>query len=629
MDFEKIKLVIWDLDNTFWSGTISEEKVHSIPENIKLLLALTECGIINSVCSKNTFDVAVEKLQELEVFDYFVFPSIDWTAKGQRVSNMVEAMSLRVENVLFIDDEINNQQEVKYYSPEIMVASPDIIPQLCEYVDRLEKKDLNHTRLEHYKLLEKKGLEQRKFDNNEDFLYASNIKVDIITECYPELERIHELLSRSNQLNYTKKRISEEELKALFDNKNAACAYIRVNDKFGHYGIVGFYAVLNNRLEHFLFSCRTLGLGIEQYVYSKLNFPLLEVVGEVASGVTKMDAPLWINQNSTPENQPTTPETNDNTSQDAKFLIKGACDFSQMIAYIKDNHLFKSEFNYVSQEKGGVIESHNHSVHIAGVIDLPESQKKEILSDCIFIDEEMFKGSIYTNKYDIVFLSTMAESYAGIYKKKNSNIQVTVGSYLYPITDKKNWQGLIDGSHYNGRNRFTEEYLKRFAERYEFIGKTTPADYRERINKILKNLDFQTKLCLILGVEFPCKKNSDPFYKDRHISHALLNEAIREMARENPRLLVFDLNETVKHQFDFTYNLNEFTPRVNYDLSQKMIAIIKESVTLKIENYSRLFAFFDTLLNVVRRMVNQLIPRDNFFYTNLKNMYFRFSRMVK
>ena len=626
MDFEKIKLVIWDLDNTFWSGTISEGKVQSIPENIKLLLALTECGIINSICSKNTFEVGVEKLQELEVFDYFVFPSIDWTSKGQRVSNMIEVMSLRVENVLFIDDEIINQEEIKYYSPEIMVASPDIIPQLSKYVDTLEKKDLNHTRLQHYKLLEKKGLEQKMFDNNKDFLFASNIKVDIISDCYPELERIHELLLRSNQLNYTKKRISKVELKELFDNKEASCAYITVNDKFGHYGIVGFYAVLNKRLEHLLFSCRAIGLGVEQYVYSKLHFPLLEVAGEVASGVTETEAPLWINQDLSPENQQAIPETIEGTTQDAKFLIKGACDFSQMIAYIKNNHLFKTDFNYVSQEKGGVIESHNHSVFLAEVNDMTESDKKEILTDCIFIDEEMFKGSIYTNRYDIVFLSTFSESYAGIYKKKNSDIRVTVGSYLYPITDKNNWEGLIKGSIYTGRNRFTEEYLTRFAEKYEFIGKTTPADYQERINKIVTNLDPKTKLCLILGVEFACKKNTDPFYKDRHISHKQLNNAIREMVRENPRLLVFDLNETVKHQFDFTHNLNEFTPRVNYDLSQKMVAIIHETVPLKIENYSRMFAFFDTMLNGVRHIITQSIPQDNFVYRNLKSLYFRLSR---
>jgi len=628
MDLKKIKLVIWDLDNTFWSGTISEGIIHPIPENIRLLISLTDSGIINSICSKNTLKVVTEKLRELDVLDYFVFPSIDWTSKGARVSGMIKTMSLRAENVLFIDDEITNQEEVKYYSQGIMVAGPDIIPELSEFVAALDKKDLKHTRLEQYKLLERKELEQRKYDTNEDFLFASNIKVDIIEDCNPELERIHELLLRTSQLNYTKKRISKEELKELLDKKEAKCGYITINDKFGQYGIVGFYAVLNNRLEHFLFSCRTIGLGVEQYVYSKLNFPLLEVVGEVASGVKKTDAPLWINQEHAPDNLNVPSETIKDISYNAKFLIKGACDFAQMIAYIKNSDLFKCEFNYVSRGKGNVIEGHNHSVLIAGLKDLTESEKKEILGDCVFVDDEMFMGSIYKNRYDIVFLSTFSESYAGIYKKKNSDIQVTAGSHLYPLTDKSYWEGLINGTYYSGRNKFTEEYLSQFAEKYEFIGKTTPADYRERVNRILNNLDKQTKLCLILGVEFACEKNVDPFYKDRHISHALLNNEIREMARENPRLILFDLNEIVKNQFDFTYNLNEFSSRVNYELSQKLISIINESVTTKIENSSKLFIYYDIMLDITKRFIKQSIPKDNGVYENLKSIYNRLNRSV-
>ena len=70
--FEKIKLVIWDLDDTFWKGTISEEEVAVINENVESVKLLTDCGIINSICSKNDYDVAREKLTQLGVWEYFV-----------------------------------------------------------------------------------------------------------------------------------------------------------------------------------------------------------------------------------------------------------------------------------------------------------------------------------------------------------------------------------------------------------------------------------------------------------------------------------------------------------------------------------------------------------------------------
>ena len=37
MEIDKIKLVIWDLDNTFWSGNIKEGGIQLILENTELV----------------------------------------------------------------------------------------------------------------------------------------------------------------------------------------------------------------------------------------------------------------------------------------------------------------------------------------------------------------------------------------------------------------------------------------------------------------------------------------------------------------------------------------------------------------------------------------------------------------
>lgn len=98
---------------------------------------------------------------------------------------------------------------------------------------------------------------------------------------------MHELIFRANQLNFTKVRSTKDELKALFEDKNAKCEYITAYDKYGEYGIVGFYAVKDNTLVHFLFSCRTLGMGIEQYTYEKIGCPKLDIVGDVSVKIGK------------------------------------------------------------------------------------------------------------------------------------------------------------------------------------------------------------------------------------------------------------------------------------------------------------------------------------------------------
>lgn len=242
LDIATIKLVIWDLDDTLWTGTLSEGGVFLPEEHRQLIVDLTEVGIINSICSKNDLELTKQELMRLGIWDYFVFASINWENKGARLKYTIEQMSLRPTNVLFIDDNTFNLQEAKHYLPDLQVAMPDIVPDIIEHVKKLSKKDINQKRLKQYKLLEEKAIAATKYDTNEAFLYASNIRVQINKNCIPVADRIHELILRTNQLNYTKNRISFEELHAMLNDNQYDCGYVMVNDKYGDYGIVGFYA---------------------------------------------------------------------------------------------------------------------------------------------------------------------------------------------------------------------------------------------------------------------------------------------------------------------------------------------------------------------------------------------------
>ena len=57
IDITKIKLIIWDLDETFWEGTLSEGGVKKT-DNVKLVKRLSSEGIINTICSKNDYSAA-------------------------------------------------------------------------------------------------------------------------------------------------------------------------------------------------------------------------------------------------------------------------------------------------------------------------------------------------------------------------------------------------------------------------------------------------------------------------------------------------------------------------------------------------------------------------------------------
>ena len=93
MDASKIKLIIWDLDETFWNGTISEQKVAPVKQACDLVLLSSKKGIVNSICSKNDEKPCIDKLKEWGLDKYFVFNSINWEPKGQRIKDTVESMN--------------------------------------------------------------------------------------------------------------------------------------------------------------------------------------------------------------------------------------------------------------------------------------------------------------------------------------------------------------------------------------------------------------------------------------------------------------------------------------------------------------------------------------------------------
>lgn len=283
MRFEQqVKCVIWDLDDTLWDGTLAEDGQVSLrPWAADVLRRLDACGIVNSICSKNNADDAKRVLADLGILDLFVFPVIDFVPKGQRVKSIIENMQLRSPNVLFVDDNVSNRQEVQHYCDGIMVADANDHDFLEAIEDLIQRTD-GTSRLERYKILETKHVERQQFSDNTDFLKSSGITICVIRN--PEdlvfKDRIRELANRTNQLNFTSSRFTEEQIDEYFsgtDSIHINHGVVFVYDNFGDYGLVGAYAIDernefgSRELQHFYFSCRVMNMGVEQAVYRSLR----------------------------------------------------------------------------------------------------------------------------------------------------------------------------------------------------------------------------------------------------------------------------------------------------------------------------------------------------------------------
>ncbi len=589
MEYSKIKLVIWDLDDTFWKGTLSEGPVELIDENAKVLKSLAERGIISSICSKNDCGSVSEVLARAGLVEYFVLPSIDWSPKGQRIGRLIEDLGLRPINCLFLDDNPVNRQEAKYYVPELNVDGPDCIADIQAYISSTEKTDPGLKRLDQYHVLEKKLKARTAASDNEAFLFDSDTRIEIHRDCLAHIDRIAELVIRTNQLNYTKVRSSKEELVSLCEDSSVNSGYVTVCDKYGDYGIVGFFAVKENRCIHFLFSCRTIGQGVEQYVYASLNYPELEVVGDVVNLVTDAPSPAWINQ----DYKESIIKTNKSHN---KVILKGGCDLNAMSEYLQTDNVI-TEFTYISPTKHNLIENHNHSTNYLQWHFLTSADRQRILEECMFGEESMFDTTVYDDDVSLVFVSTMEEANLGIYRRRNDGFEIAFGEYVYPLTDPKNWDFYVRNEIFTAHNNFTYEWLKQFSNNYEFIGCLSPSQILANAKTFLSKVDARAKVCYLLGSEIPFDRNTQKNYEGRHLVYKEINKLFREYAEESDRVLLIDINEFLRGQQDFTNNINHFHRRVYYAIATKANEYIELSSSTKLPQKGQVYLFWKDFID--------------------------------
>lgn len=597
-----IKLVIWDLDDTFWKGTLSEGIVKAIPSNMAFVKGLCDRGIICSICSKNNYDDAIRQLDVFDARSWFVFVSIDWTPKGRRISSILKDMGLRAPNCLFIDDSPSNLAEAEHYCPGLMTAGPDSIPGLMNDLVSLPIKDPSHVRLAQYKTLEKRVVEKNKTSNNLEFLRSSCINVTLHKDCLEKIDRLHELVLRTNQLNFTKQRDSFSELQSLLKDPSINAGYVTVSDRFGAYGIVGFYAIKKGELVHFLFSCRIIGQGIEKYVYSILGKPRLRIVGDVVSRLDDGPKPDWINLSL--ENPGKAAQLSNKGTTGGKVVFKGPCDLNAMSEYLEIGHIIK-EFTYVSSTGGNYIEHHNHSVNYLQWHFLGEKEKIELLDECLFNDVNMYDTAMYDDDVSILFVSTLIEPNLGIYERKRDGFLIAFGEHSYPLTDPQNWPGYIRGTLFTAQNSFTREWLEQFQSKWVFKGALTPSEITSNAQKLLSLVSSQTRVCFILGSETPFLANNQFNYNGRHLVYAEMNTLFRQLADHDPRVFLLDINRYIRSQDDFTNNINHFKRRVYYDMAQTAQKYIAIASGEKINTRGKLYLW--------RRSVIDAIGKTGFF----------------
>jgi FkbH-like protein len=265
-----VKCVVWDLDNTLWDGVLVEDGLEGLtlkPGIQAIISELDRRGVIQSVASKNNPDEALGALQHFGIQEMFLYPEISWRPKGEAIARIAANLNIGVDSLLFIDDQEFERKQVETTCGGVRTLDSK------RYGALLEMEQLNlpitsesANRRELYKVeQERKEVEAKFKDDYKAFLKYCNIRATVTPLTESNLERVHELTQRTNQMNFSGNRYDRAVLRQILTALHLDTYVLSCEDRYGSYGIVGFGIVDTRepRLTDLMFSCRVQSKRVE------------------------------------------------------------------------------------------------------------------------------------------------------------------------------------------------------------------------------------------------------------------------------------------------------------------------------------------------------------------------------
>jgi FkbH-like protein len=270
----KTKVVCVDFDNTLWSGVMAEgEVVHDL-DGQRLLKSLKEAGILLVSVSKN--DPKNIRWNEMALAEEdFVLHKISWNQKAQSIEEAAQQLNLGIDSFVLLDDNPAERELVTEQLPAVKVLNPEdssawrALSLLLKF-PATKATEESRRRTEMYR---QAALRREALVGELD--YPSMMRGLRLQAAWGrvgkgELDRVAELLQRTNQFNTTTRRQSRSELEALLADPDWSVLSFKLSDKFGSYGIVGI-AIVHHApsaesivIDSVVMSCRAMGYGFER-----------------------------------------------------------------------------------------------------------------------------------------------------------------------------------------------------------------------------------------------------------------------------------------------------------------------------------------------------------------------------
>ncbi len=282
---KKVKCVIVDLDNTMWKGVIRDVGVENLEIGIdrerfrwNVLSILYARGILIGVISKN--DTYLEKDIRDFIKPYlggieFVCFSLSWKDKWENLSEVQQRLNIGLDSIAFIDDSQFEREQMKTMLADARVYDENIFEQLLylpefqpEFITEESKKRTN------FYIQDNQRRQAQSTLTRDEFLGQCEFKINVKKMLPYEVDRVTQLIQRTNQLNTSIRRYTKEEIISFSHDQDCDIFTVNVSDKFGDYGLVGVCIGFRRNgvyeIDTLLFSCRVMSKGVEDYTLTSV-----------------------------------------------------------------------------------------------------------------------------------------------------------------------------------------------------------------------------------------------------------------------------------------------------------------------------------------------------------------------
>jgi FkbH-like protein len=266
----RIKCLVWDLDNTLWTGILAEDPAVILRRGVAdLIRTLDGRGILHSVASRNDEAQALAKLAEFGLEQYFVYPQIHWGAKSTSMGAIAKSINIGIDTLAFIDDQAFERDEVQSVHPEVLCLDASEIECLAdrgEFMPRFVTDESRHRREMLQADMVRNEVEQAFEGPQDQFLASLDMHLRIYPARESDLKRAEELTLRTNQLNTTGRTYSYDELDTLRRSSDYRLWVANLSDKYGSHGTIGLTLIEDLKSEWWirlhLMSCRVMNRGV-------------------------------------------------------------------------------------------------------------------------------------------------------------------------------------------------------------------------------------------------------------------------------------------------------------------------------------------------------------------------------